>query len=196
MYLVGTLIRRLYSRVATVAGSITTFAWWCLWRFFASTATWCAVGSTLFPWDMVLYRCVACGRSYFFLCIDHSGIASLVPLMFWCIFPCCCWWWSCLSWTSKFMIPVLRLFLWIQPWRWGLMIFHTWKFRALLYQPGWGGVGITSLFGIIVSASKILANYLIALSWESYTWKCDFGLGVCKAFAISAAERMAISIEL
>ena len=48
-------------------------------------------------------------------------------------------------------------------------------------------MGSASLFGILVSASKILANYLIAVIWEYPTWKGDSGLGVCKAFDISEA---------
>ena len=59
-----------------------------------------------------------------------------------------------------------------------------------------GRVGSASLFGILVSTSKIWANSLIYLSWASFTWKCDSGLGVCKAFARSAAAWMATSLVL
>ena len=56
--------------------------------------------------------------------------------------------------------------------------------------------GNASLFGILVSASKILANSLIALSWAPPTLKGDSGLGVYKAFAISSAACVAISLVL
>ena len=57
-------------------------------------------------------------------------------------------------------------------------------------------VSSASLFGILVSASKILANSVIALFWDSPTRKGDYGLGVCKAFSRSESAWMAISIEL
>ena len=66
----------------------------------------------------------------------------------------------------------------------------------LFFIRGAGVVGSASMFGILVSASKILSNYLIALSWEFPTWKCDSGLGFFKVFVISAASWMAIYLEL
>ena len=56
-------------------------------------------------------------------------------------------------------------------------------------------MGGASLFGIWIYASNVLANYLIALSWESPTWKCESDQGVWKAFSRSAAARIAIPIE-
>ena len=66
MALVGTLIICLYSSDAPVAGSMRTFTWWCPCRFVASTLTYFTIGSTLVPCALVLYRCVARGRSYLF----------------------------------------------------------------------------------------------------------------------------------
>ena len=64
MVLDGPLTRFLYSRDAPVVGSMTKFSWCFTCRFVAITATCCAIGSTLVPFDLSLYRCVACGRSY------------------------------------------------------------------------------------------------------------------------------------
>ena len=66
MAFVGPLTICLYYSDAPVVGSMTTFYWWCPWRFFASIAKCCAIGSTLVPFALVLYRCVARGRSYLF----------------------------------------------------------------------------------------------------------------------------------
>ena len=130
-----------------------------------------------------------------FLCSGPGGVASLVPLIFWCIFSCCFWWWSCLDWTGKFLLYVIRFLVWIQPWRWVCLIFHPWKFSPFLHKRVWGGDN-ASLYWILVSASKIWDIELIALSWASSTWKGDSVLGVCKAFARSAAACMAISLVL
>ena len=67
MALVGPLIICLYYSDAPVVGSMIKFYWWCPCRFFVRTATCCAVGSTISPCALILYRCVARGRSYCFL---------------------------------------------------------------------------------------------------------------------------------
>ena len=66
-------------------------------------------------------------------------------------------------------------------------------YRSVFRGAGW--VGIVSLFGIWIAAYNVFANYLINFIWESPTWKGDSGWGVCKDFARSTAEWMAISLE-
>ena len=66
MALVGPLIRCLYYMDAPVVGSITKYDLLYPCRSATSTATCYAIGSTIVPCALVLYRCVACGRSYLF----------------------------------------------------------------------------------------------------------------------------------
>ena len=67
MDFVGPLVRCLYYIYVTVVGSMTTLYWCCPCRFVINTDVCCAVDSTLVTHcvcAMVLYRCVALGKSY------------------------------------------------------------------------------------------------------------------------------------
>ena len=125
MDLVGPLTIYLYSSDAPVVGSMTTFL------------------------DDV--------PAYLSLVLQH--VAILAPLLFLALWYCtgvlptvvhACF----LDWTGKFLLSILRFLVWIHPWRWGCLIFHPWKFSIFLHYQVWG-VGNASLFGILVSASKI-----------------------------------------
>ena len=166
MALVGPFIRCLYSSDTPVFGSMTTFAWLCPWIFISSTTKFCAIGSTIVTFALVVYQYVAHSSSYLFPVQWPRRHCFTSSFSFWCIFPCCCWWWSCLDWTRNFLLSVLRFLICIHPWRWGCMIFHPCNISALLHSQVWGGVSL-SLFGTLVPASKILANSLISLSWVS-----------------------------
>ena len=141
MDLVGTLTRCLYSRDALVVGSMTTLAWCCPCRFSPSNEIWCVVGSNLVPWcayALILYRCVAHGRSYLFPVYWPRRSYFTSSFSFWYFCSCCRWWWICLDGSAMFLISFLIFFIWIHPWRCVCLIFHPWKFRALFFR-GFGG---------------------------------------------------------
>ena len=68
-----------------------------------------------------------------FLCSGPDGVASLVPLMFWCIFPLFLLMVEFYVWTGKFLLYVLIFFICIHPWRWVCLIFHFCKFSTLIH---------------------------------------------------------------
>ena len=51
----------------------------------------------------------------------------------------------------------------------GAVLYSTFGSLELFFISGARGVGSLSMFGILVSESKIFANHLIALIWESPT---------------------------
>ena len=123
----------------------------------------------------------------YFLCMGQNGVVALVLWVFGVFWSCYSSWWSLLGGIGRGLISLSSLFICIHPWRWGCLIFRSWKFRALFFR-GFEGVGSTSLFGIWIVASKSFANSLIALSWESTTRKVNSGRGVWKAFTRSASS--------
>ena len=131
-----------------------------------------------------------------FLYNGNGGVASLGLLMFWCIFLL-----SLLMSDLSGLDWEVLCYLSLDPpsgstLGGGDVWYSTLGSLELLLISGAGRFGSATLFGILVSASKIFANSLITLRWEFTTWKYDYGLGVYKSFAVSEASWIAISLAM